>query len=263
MAYEPQAEYKPQGDWGGIVQYGNDKHLVVMFYMRSEPNPLKSEQAGVRYCDSIPYVRIHHPGERDQVIDRPVREDDKMRFAARWRDFEANREQTADGIPIDMLFPTYPHIADNLRSHGVHTIEQCANLSAHGLDSIGMGAQEYKNRAKDYIEAAGEGAGYHKLQGQLEGMKAENARLKADIATLSAQFGAVMQQIKQGVPVPGAMVPQNGIPGIASARNAPQPLPNEPHAPLERRNDMMAEIPAAGKIVKKSWGKKAEAEGAE
>jgi hypothetical protein len=94
-------------------------------------------------------------------------------------------------------------------------------------------------------------------------MKAENARLKADIATLSAQFGAVMQQIKQGVPVPGAMVPQNGIPGIASAQNAPQPLPNEPRAPLERRNDMMAEIPAAGKIVKKSWGKKTESEGAE
>jgi hypothetical protein len=89
-------------------------------------------------------------------------------------------------------------------------------------------------------------------------MKAENARLKADIATLSAQFGAVMNQIKQGVPVPGAMVPQNGIPGIASAQSVPQPLPNEPHVPLERRNDMMADIPATGRIVKKTWGKKTE-----
>lgn len=259
MAYEPQAELQMQGDFG-IVRYGNDKHLAVMFYMKSVPNALKSQAAGVRFHDAVPYVRIHHPGERDQIIDRPVKDEDKVRFAARWREFEAGREQVSDGIPIDMLFPTHPQIADNLRSYGVHTIEQCANMSAHGLDSIGMGAQDYKNRARDYMEAASAGANYHKFTVEVDGLRRENARLKADIATLSAQFASVMQTIKQGLPVPSAMVPQEGIPGLANFQPAQTgqpvglPLPGESQPVVERRHDMMAEIPKTGGI-KKTWGK--------
>lgn len=259
MAYEPQAELQMQGDFG-IVRYGNDKHLVVIFYMKSVPNPLKSAAAGVRFHDAVPYVRIHAPGERDQIIDRPVKDEDKVRFAARWREFEAGREQVSDGIPIDMLFPTHPQIADNLRSYGVHTVEQCANMSAHALDSIGMGAQDYKNRAKDYMEAASAGANYHKFTTEMDALRRENARLKADIATLSAQFGAVMQTIKQGVPVPAAMVPQEGVPGLTNfqplqtGQPVGLPLPGEPQPVVERRHDMMAEVPEGGRI-KKSWSK--------
>ena len=261
MAYEPQAEYTPQGDWGGIVTYGNDKHLVVMFYMRSVPNALKSAQAGARFHDMIPYVKIHHPGEQDQVIDRPVNENDKFRFRARWREFMENRTQLSDGIPIDMLFPTRPDVCDNLRSYGVHTVEQCANMSAHAIDNIGLGAQEYKNRAHDYMEAASAGANYHKFTHQLEGLTLENTRLKAELASLSAKFDAIMTQVQRGLPVPGAMVPQTGYPGApqstGSGPSRGDDLPAlEPAPAAEVRHDLMAEIPKVGKIPKKPWGKK-------
>jgi hypothetical protein len=265
MSYEATPEYQQMGDWGGMVRYGNDRNLVVMFYMKSVHNPLKSMQAGVRYHDDVPYVRIHHPGERDQVIDRPVNDADKQRWPKQWMQFKNGREQVCDGTPIDMLFPSWPSIADNLRSYGVHTVEQCADMSSHAMDSIGMGAQDYQTRAKEYLEAARSGADYHKYQDEVATLKRENDRLKRDVETLSAQFGAIMGQLKAGLPVPAAMVPLAGIPGLANF----QPMqgqgdtsgptrgdgPLEPVVPQEPRKDLMANsLPQTGR-ARRTWTK--------
>ena len=266
MSFEPRGEYQQMGDWGGMVKYGNDAQLHVMFFMKSVPNALKSQAAGARFHEDVPYIRIQHPGERDQVIERPVKEDDKRRFAARWRAFEEGREQITDGIPIDMLYPSHPAIADNLRSYGVHTIEQAAKMSSHAMDSIGMGAQEIQNRAKDYLEAASAGANFHKFKAEREGLELEVQRLKHELATLSAQFASVMGQIRQGVPVPGAMVPQAvagigamprplpGIPDVAGPSRGADVMPLESTGEVAPRHDLMANLPKAGKV--RAWAKK-------
>jgi hypothetical protein len=252
---EPQGEYQHMGNWGGLVKYGDDKNLAVFFYRRSVPNALKSEQAGTRFHDEVDYIKMFAPGEQLQVIDRPVTDADKRRFPVQWRAYENNRRQIVDGIPVDMLFPSYPAIADNLRSCGVHTVEQCANLSASAVDSIGMGAQEYQNRAKDYLEAAKAGSNYHKFKAQLDEKDRELKRLRDQVAALSAQFAAVMGQLQQGLPVPSAMIPQKGIPGIPNFQPLqPQaqglPIRGEAKPEVEPRKDLMADLPPAGKINK-------------
>ena len=267
--YEGTPEVDWQGDFG-IVRYGNDKHLNVMFFMKSVHNPMKSAQHGARYHDEVAYVRIQHPGENIQVIERPVNDSDKTRFAKQWEQFSKNAHQTVDGIPIDLLFPTHPNIADNLRSHGIHTIEQCANMSAHAVDSIGMGSQDYKNRATDYLEAASAGSNYHKFTTTLDGYKRENEHLKKQIVDLQLQFMHLTSQIQRGMPIPAAMMPQQGIPGLANFQPVQTPTvargPNrgadtlglEVQPPAVRRDDLMAEIPA-GKITK-PWKKRDEDE---
>ena len=165
----------------GIARYGDDANLLIMFYMRSVHNPLKSTQQGMRIHDEVPYVKIQQPGELTQCVDRPVKAEDQVRFRKQWVAFQENREQEQEGVPIDFLFPSHPNIADNLRGLGVHTIDQCANLRAHALDTIGLGGQEYKNRAKQYLDIGAGGAGYHRL-------KSENADLAAKVATLSRQM---------------------------------------------------------------------------
>ncbi len=165
----------------GIARYGDDANLLIMFYMRSVHNPLKSTQQGMRIHDEVPYVKIQQPGELTQCVDRPVKPEDQVRFRKQWMAFHENREQEQEGTPIDFLFPAHPNVADNLRGLGVHTIEQAANLSAHALDTIGLGGQEYKNRAKQYLDIGAGGAGYHRL-------KKENEDLSAKVATLSRQM---------------------------------------------------------------------------
>jgi hypothetical protein len=267
MGYEPEGELEMFGDHGR-VKYGKDEHLVVFFYKKSVHNALKSQAAGVRFHDELDFVKMHAPGEHLQVIDRPVVESDKTRFPRQWRAFQQGRKQETDGIPIDMLFPLHPAVADNLRSYGVHTIEQCANMSASAIESIGMGAQDYKNRAVDYMEAASAGANYHKFTAQLDEEKRKNVRLQKQLDELSAQFTMIMNQVKAGMLVPGAMVPQQGIPGLANFQPVqPQnalPIRGEAEpAAQPRRNDLMADLPKGGRI-KRSWGKNAQAaEGAD
>lgn len=179
------------GGKSGLVKFGNDNNLLVMFYNKSVPNALKSREQGRQINENKLYIKIQHPGETSTVIDRPMKEEDKQRFRDQWSKFVHNRTQVPEGTPIDLLFPNYPAVADNLRGMGVFTIEQCAELSAHAIDNIGRGAQEYVNRAKKYLDSANKGQNFHKLQAELDEEKAKNRRLEADMAKLLERFNAL------------------------------------------------------------------------
>jgi hypothetical protein len=152
----------------GTVQYGTDKNLVVMFYTKPRHNPAKSNEAGRPVYEDIPYVRIHPPGERLNIVDRPVTAEDPKKYAMQWAQFQQNKEQVPDGTPIDLLYPDHPSVGATLRANGVYTVEQCAELSGPAIDSIGMGAQRYSNDAQKYIQAANKGVKASQLRHELD-----------------------------------------------------------------------------------------------
>lgn len=159
-------------DWHGdvgTVQYGGgDKSMVVMFYTKAVQNPQKSSQAGRPIFEDQVFVRIHPPGERLNIVDRPAKQDDKRRWPIQWMQFHEHREQIPEGTPIDLLYPDQPSIAAGLRASGVHTVEQCAELSANAIETIGMGAQHHVNAAKKYLDAANKGIGASQLRRELD-----------------------------------------------------------------------------------------------
>jgi hypothetical protein len=169
----------PNIDWNsaakdyGVVNFTNDNDLVVTFFMKSVIDPIKSREQSIRIYSDMAYVKIFRPGEMLNVIERPMEENDKRRWPRQYENFLHNRTQVPEGTPIDLLFPNNPSVADNLRARGVYTIQQCANLTAHAIDSIGMGAQEYVNRAKKYLEAASSGSEVIKLQEALKNKDTE------------------------------------------------------------------------------------------
>jgi hypothetical protein len=188
-------------DWQGhvgVVKYGDDSSTIALFYNRSVHNPVKSAQAGTPIHDDVDYVRIHQPGERLNIIDRPVTQADKGRFPRQWADYIGQREQIPDGTPIDLLFPAHPNVGANLRGLGVHTIEQCAKLSGHAMDVIGMGAQEYQNRANEYLEAANQGVGLHKLHRELEERDSKIRVLESMVGSLKGQLDQLLSAVNSG-----------------------------------------------------------------
>lgn len=185
-------------DWKGhvgVVKYGDDTQTIALFYNRSVHNPIKSEQAGTPIHDDVDFVRIHQPGERLNIIDRPVQPADKQRFPREWNAYIDNRSQIPEGTPIDLLFPAHPHVGANLRGLGVYTIEQCAKLSGHAMDVIGMGAQEYVNRANEYLDAANKGVGLHKLHKELEERDSKIRVLEATVGSLKGQLDQLLTAV--------------------------------------------------------------------
>lgn len=101
-----------------------------------------------------------------------------------WAQFTENKQQTADGTPIDLLYPDHPSVAATLRASGVYTIEQCSELSGPAIDNIGMGAQRYCNDAKKFMEAANKGIKASQMRHELEQRDSEIRTLKQQLELL-------------------------------------------------------------------------------
>ena len=191
------------GEGYGTVRYG--KGMVCTFYMRPFHSPAKSEQAGRPVYEDKVFAKIHPPGERLNIVDRPANEADKRQFPREWQQFLTNAEQIGEGTPIEMLYPHQPSIAATLKGSGVHTIEKCASLSGVAIDQIGMGAQHWHNAAVKYIEVANKGVGASQLNKELQErdsqirvLHQQVSMLKAEVDRLSAAGNAEqMEQMKR------------------------------------------------------------------
>jgi hypothetical protein len=177
------------GDWGGVAQFGGgDPSMVVMFYQRPVRNPAKSAETGRPMFDNKIYVKIHPPGERLNIVDKEATQNEQRRFPMQWAQFQTNRPQVSDGTPIDMLFAANPAVAEMLKASGVHTVEQCAKLSAHAIESIGMGAQQWVNDAVRYMEVADKGVKASQLKKALDDKDMEINTLKHKIDLMQAEM---------------------------------------------------------------------------
>lgn len=156
------------GDVGTAVYGGGDSKMVAIFYNRPMHQQAQSVAEGRPVYKDTPYVRIHPPGERHNIVDRPATQQDASRFPIQWNQYLKGQEQRPDGTPIDLLYPEHPAIAATLRANGVFTVEQCAELSGPAIDNIGMGSQRYSNDAKKYMEVAGRGVKASQLRHELE-----------------------------------------------------------------------------------------------
>lgn len=197
-------------DWNagghtGMAKFGDDRNLLVMFYNRSVPNAAQGAIQGRPIHRDEIYIKIQQPGEMLNIIDRPATENDKMRFRQQWANFIHDRTQVPEGTPIDLLFPNHPSVAENLRGMGVFTVEQCAELSAHAIDTIGRGAQEYKNRAEKYLKMSTSGASFHKLQKENDDLRTTQRVLEQQVEMMKRQLNTLTLKVTD--PVRASMQP--------------------------------------------------------
>jgi len=162
IRYDQQAVAR-QG-YGPASSGPTDEQLMVGFYRRSVHNKARSQSEGKPVYESRDFVKIQHPGESLNVVDREATEQDKQRWPHRWAQYSQNISQAPDGIPMNLCFPHKPEIEQTLRGYNIHTVEQLANLSAHAIQTIGMGAQDWVNAAKKYISQAEKGVDHHQFE---------------------------------------------------------------------------------------------------
>lgn len=236
------------GDWGGIVNYGpGDSGMVVLFFMKAVLNPAKSQASGSPQYDDQVFVRIHPPGERLNIIERLANDTDKRRFPNQWHLFQQNKPQTTNGIPIDLLFPAHPSVAAALKASGVHTVEQCAELSAHAIESIGMGCQTWVNDAQRYLEVANKGVKASQLKAMSEEKDREINGLKHKVDLLETELQHLREHANKTVTlqdVQQMMANQGGRQGMR-----PQFAPGK-QQPFDAQTAQINGVHATGDIVK-------------
>ena len=185
------------------VQMGRSKYdgKVINFYWATVHNPAKSREAGMPVEDKEIFIEIFTPGEEGtEKIVRPITENDKREFPQHWAAFQQNRVHVPEGTPIEVLFPADPQIPKMLRYHGIHTVQLCAKMSPHAIETLGMGAQDWVNKAKRMIDFANEHKSEHLVEQLKQQHQNEINSLKNQIAELIQRMGSMQSAVATHVP---------------------------------------------------------------
>ena len=97
-------------------------------------------------------------------------------------------------------FRRTPEIPANLHTLGVHTVEQLAGLTEHGVQTIGMGATMWRNEAIKFLDVSKGGRSFHLLQKQIDDKDNKIEVLQNQVALLRSQLDRVLAQVEQKIP---------------------------------------------------------------
>ena len=181
-----------------------DEKLWVTFYKRAVKDEEASLAEGRAIFKEVDYIRIVTPGDKDNIPDRPVRDapeySDKRRFAKQYAAYLAQQKQEeVSGTPLAAWLAN-PAQVEELKYFGVHTVEQLAGLSDTHASKF-MGINALRQKARDFIAAAKDGAPMVALRAEVEKRDEEVAALKAaldDQAKQLAELRKVIPQHKKG-----------------------------------------------------------------
>lgn len=111
------------------------------------------QPAGRPIFRDVEFVRIAKPGDKLAIVEVPVTEDVKKRFAARYKKWkEGMSEDGVVGTPLRELRFLTPARIEELRYYNIRTVEQLAGVSDDICASF-MGLIDLRKKAQLWLEA--------------------------------------------------------------------------------------------------------------
>lgn len=177
---------------GAIVPQGDERRLVVRFYMRPEQNATKTAAAGRPMFDEHLFVQIRQPGVRGDVTDRRANDADIARFPAAYERYKRNVAQPASGTPLEQWpLLTVSEVAE-LKAMNILSVEVLAELPDSVADKF-MGLRTYRKQAQAYLQAANDAAATSRLASELEKRDEKIAMLVEQVETLSRRLETALR----------------------------------------------------------------------
>ena len=220
----------------GPVDYAGpnaDQRMWVRFHKKSIRNVHKSELEGRPIYEPRDYVSIQHPGERDVVV-REVIEEHKQRWPRQWAQYQQDKQQSPDGTPVQMIFPTEPEKVDLCIDLRILTVEALATASEDAIHRLGMDGRRMVARAQAALEQAARMKEITRLEGELRQARDENQVLKDNMLQMQDRMAAMEARVQRmiGLEERQAMeLPELRGGGSRSRRRAAEPMPEQPQPP--------------------------------
>jgi hypothetical protein len=173
----------------------------VEFYQEAVYCEARSKIEGYKVYENRDYVKITQPGGRSTFVgevktDPETKQPSKfvLQYPKQWTQYKAQLEQVGDGIPIEQWAQLTKAQVLMLKSQHIHTIEQCAGLSDGDLARLGMGFDEYRKRAKLYLDNARGAAPIERILSELNDERRRHAaseeQMKEEIENLKQLVNA-------------------------------------------------------------------------
>lgn len=168
----------------GRHEMGSEK-LFVTFRMHPVQDEVATEKAGGRpvFVDTE-FIRIIVPGDKHNIIDRPVRDIDRRIHSKRYEAFKAGQQSVVDGTPLREWTGCTRSEAEMLAYYKVLSVDQLAGLSDGSISEIGP-IRHLVEKAKRHIESAKSAAPAEKLAAELKAKDAEMESLRRQMRELT------------------------------------------------------------------------------
>jgi hypothetical protein len=136
-----------------------------------------------------PFVRIMVPGDKNNIVEQPVRDDHKARFPRQWLHFQMQNSDGSMviGVPISQWLAEAPEDINRGQAEELHilkfqTVEQVATATDAQVQRVGMGGIGLRDRARAYLSRRNRA----ESRSELDETKRELEELKAQMAELMA-----------------------------------------------------------------------------
>lgn len=211
---------------------------LVRFYQRALPNVKRTESEGAPAYDKFDFVEIRAPGQDKQVVDRKVKDKDKIAYKRQWELYELGMSDQSEGLPISQWPGVDVSEVAMLSSLNVFTVQQLASLDDAAIAALGRGGRELVRRAQFYLDQAPKVADAN-LHAAKERLTKENQRLQTEIGVLQHTIRdrdaeiAGLKGARAAAPAgDAAETPQSAAPAAPAEQVAsPPPVP----APAEEQ----------------------------
>lgn len=170
--------------------YDRDKNLLVFFSNRPHPDKTASAKEGRPIFVSREYVTIMVPGDKTNVVNRPVNDLDRRRFADRYAAFKSGAKEEQVGTPLDTVPWITREQVEELKFFNVRTLEHLANMPDGNAQKF-MGINQLRQRARDHIELAKENAPAMKLKEELRERDSTISVMQKQLAEMAAKIEAL------------------------------------------------------------------------
>lgn len=210
---DPEEQIQAMADQGigGAVSLNfdskEDKALAVRFLLEPVKNEAESKKAGRLVCDEVEFCEIRLPGSTD-VIRNVVTDVQRSRFSRQYAAFKNGQDQdVASGTPLKEWPIMTRSQVEEARYLGVRTVEALAQIPDTGIQRLGMGWNDLRKKARDWLLQAKDGSA-------LALLRTENDEMRARLATLEEMLAKQAVEIRSGAtpaPAPVAAAPDPRI----------------------------------------------------
>lgn len=174
----------------GNPRFAGDKSLYIKFYHQPVLDKTESLKEGRPIYRDKEYVDIIVPGDKGNIVTRPVRPMDRLRWPELYKSFHENAEQIQVGTPLAVWPGITRSQVEELKFFKVLTVEQLASMS----DSVAqrfMGINSLRTRAQTFLEASKGMAQNDQFNDAMSKKDAQIAALNEAVKELSAAVASI------------------------------------------------------------------------
>ncbi len=180
----------------GTNLWAGDERLLVTFERKAVKDDVASKAEGTLKFKEVDYISIMSPGDRDQRLIVPVTPLYARRFAAKYEAWKKGKEDTAvNGMPLEQ----WPNLTkaryEELRYHGVRTVEQLALMTDAGMKKAHI-LDEERKAAQNWVKAQVDAKHVNKMQAELEKRDKDISDLNSVLQQTIEEMKALREQVQ-------------------------------------------------------------------